>query len=296
MKLGESNGGGGGIRTHEAGLTAYALSRRAESSALAPHRGCEFIIGKQERGVNLLPQEPPNSLPKGLPTMPADVRELLSKVSIFSAVDDRALRGLAEHLRRRTFRKNTMIFHKEQAGDALYLVESGHVRIFLPTESGEELTVDVAGPGDVFGELALLDGRPRSASAETIEDASIYVLSREDFQRFLVATSQFAASLIALLSTRIRQITEYAESLAFLDIHGRVARTLLQMAERYGVRSNGGIEIDFDMTQAELASMVGATRERVNRALASFRTQGLVELRGKKIVLLDATRLKQRIY
>ncbi len=228
--------------------------------------------------------------------MPAVIIDLLKKVPIFSALDDQSLSSLSEHMRHRTFRKSTMLFHKEQAGDALYLVESGHVRIFLPTESGEELTVDVAGPDDVFGELALLDGRPRSASAATIEDTSIYTLNREDFQRFLTATPQFAASLIALLSTRIRQLTEYAESLAFLDIHGRVAWVLLQMAERYGTRNDGEVEIDFDMTQAELASMVGATRERVNRALASFRTQGLLELHGKKIVLRDPARLKQRVY
>lgn len=228
--------------------------------------------------------------------MSTQAPELLKKVSLFAALDDQALARLASNLRRRQFRKDTIIFHKDQAGDALYLVESGHVRIFLPTESGEELTVEIARVGDVFGELALLDGRPRSASAETLEDTSTHVLSREDFQRFLSATPEFANSLIALLSTRIRQITEYAESLAFLDIHGRVARVLLQMAERHGTKTNNGTEIDFDLTQAELASMIGATRERVNRALTSFRSQGLIELQGKKVVLLDPARLRQRVY
>jgi len=226
----------------------------------------------------------------------AEAPALLKKVPLFSTLDDQALSGLASCVRRRALRKDTIVFHKDQAGDALYLVESGHVRIFLPTESGGELTVEIARPGDVFGELALLDGRPRSASAETIEDTSLYVLAHEDFQRFLSATPQFATSLIALLSTRIRQLTEYAESLAFLDIHGRVARALLQAAERHGTKTSNGTEIDFDMTQSELASMIGATRERVNRALTSFRAQALIELRGKKIVLLDPARLKQRIY
>ena len=228
--------------------------------------------------------------------MSTQAPELLKKVSLFAALDDQALARLASNLRRRQFRKNTIIFHKDQAGDALYLVESGHVRIFLPTESGEELTVEIARVGDVFGELALLDGRPRSASAGTLEDTSTQVLSREDFQRFLSATPEFATSLIELLSTRIRQITEYAESLAFLDIHGRVARVLLQLAERHGTRTSHGTELDLDLTQAELASMVGATRERVNRAISSFRTQGLIELHGKKIILLDPARLRQRIY
>lgn len=227
--------------------------------------------------------------------MNGDPVELLRRITLFSQLDTAALATLAGHLRRRNFRKGTIVFHKDQPGDALYLVESGHVRIFLPTAGGEELTVDIAGPGDVFGELSLLDGRSRSASAETVEDTAMQVLSREEFQRYLAATPRFAASLIELLSTRLRQVTEYAESLAFLDIHGRVARMLLQLADRHGVDHNG-IEIDFDMTQAELASMVGATRERVNRALASFRAQGLIEQRGRKVALLDPERLRQRIY
>ena len=225
----------------------------------------------------------------------ADPKDLLKRVPLFSTLSDQALAGLAQQLRRRTFRKGTMIFHKDQAGDALYIVESGRIRIFLPAAGGEELTVDVAGPGDVFGELALLDGRPRSASAETVDDTVSFTLSREEFQRYLAANSRLAAALVELLSNRLRHVTEYAESLAFLDVHARVARTLLEMADRYGVKKDG-VEIDFDLTQTDLATMVGATRERVNRALAAFRSQGLVELRGKKIVLLDTQRLKQRIY
>ncbi len=224
-----------------------------------------------------------------------DLREMLKKVSLFSQLGDDTLAGLAGHLHRRTFRKGTIIFHKDQAGDALYIVESGRVRIFLPTPAGEELTVDVAGPGDVFGELALLDGRPRSASAETQEDTVTFTISREEFQGVLMQTPQLATALVELLSSRLRHVTEYAESLAFLDVHARLARALLEMADRYGVRRDG-IEIDFDMTQTDLATMVGATRERVNRALAAFKAQGLIELRGRKIALLDTTRLRQRIY
>ena len=221
--------------------------------------------------------------------------EILRRAPLFAGLRPDALDGLAAQLRRHTFKRGTMIFHKDQTGDALYVIESGRVRIFLPTESGTELTVEVSGPGDVFGELALLDGRPRSASAETLEDTTAFTLTREEFKAHLAATPQLAVALIELLSTRLRHVTEYAESLAHLDVHARLARTLLEMADRYGVKRNG-IEIDLDLTQADLATMVGATRERVNRALAAFRAQGLLELRGRKIALLDTTRLRQRIY
>lgn len=224
-----------------------------------------------------------------------DIHDLLRKVPLFAGLHPDVLDGLAAQLRRRTFKRGTMIFHKDQAGDALYVIEAGRVRIFLPTESGTELTVEVSGAGDVFGELSLLDGRPRSASAEALEETAALMLGREEFKAHLAANPQLAVALIELLSTRLRHVTEYAESLAHLDVHARLARTLLEMADRYGVDRNG-IEIDFDLTQADLATMVGATRERVNRALAAFRSQGLVELRGRKIALLNTGRLRQRIY
>ncbi len=224
-----------------------------------------------------------------------DPRDLLRRIPLFKDLSDEVLAGLAPHLRRRAFRRGTMIFHKDQAGDALYIVESGRVRIFLPAEGGEELSIDMLGPGDVFGDMALLDGRPRSASADALDDTVAYTLSRDEFQRHLATAPQLASALIELLSTRLRHLMHYTETLAFLDVHARIARTLLELAKRYGVEADG-IEIDFDLTQAELARMIGATRERVNRALASFRAQGLVELRGKKIVLRDPKRLGERIY
>lgn len=228
--------------------------------------------------------------------MTVEPRDLLKKVQLFSGLSNGALAGLAQQLRRRTFKRGTMIFHKDQAGDALYVIESGRVRLFLPRESGGELTVEIAGPGDVFGELALLDGRPRSASAETLDDAAVYTISRAEFTQYVTAAPQFAVAIIELLSSRLRHVTEYAESLAFLDVHARLARVLLEMGERYGAPKESAVEINFDLTQADLATMVGATRERVNRALASFRAQGLIELRGRKIVLLDPVRLRRRVY
>jgi|FLYL01.1.fsa_nt_gi CRP-like cAMP-binding protein len=240
------------------------------------------------------PQEGPARGQKALRTMAgSDALELLRKVPLFKGLSEEGLRGLAQQLHRRTFRRGTMIFHKDQAGDALYIVRSGRVRIFLPTEHGDELTVEEVGPEEVFGELALLDGRPRSASAETLEDTVLYTISRPDFTQYVTATPRFAVALIELLSNRLRHATEYAESLAFLDVHARLARRLLEIAGRRGVKKDGVTEVDIG-TQAELAKSVGATRERVNRALAAFRSQGLIEVRGRRIALLDLARLRQR--
>jgi len=227
--------------------------------------------------------------------MAQEGRALLRRVGLFSALPEEALEVLAPHLRRRTYRRDTMIFHRDQAGDALYIVGEGHVRIFLPGEEGAELTVDLAGPGDVFGELALLDGGARSASAEAVEDAVLYTLTREAFLRALETTPGLAVRLIELLGARLRHVTAYAESLAFLDVQARLARILLDLADRHARGRDGQtVEIGVDLTQSELASMVGATRERVNRALGALRSQGLVALRGRRIFLLDPLRLRQR--
>lgn len=254
------------------------------------------MIAEAPAPVNLA-QEAPGTAPKALRTMTgSEPLDLLRKVPLFAGLSDAALAGLARQLRRRTFKRGTMIFHKDQAGDTFYIIDSGRIRIFLPRESGGELTVEMAGREEVFGELALLDGGTRSASAETLEDSIVWTISRSDFMQYVAATPQLAVALIELLSKRLRHVTEYAESLAFLDVHARLAQKLLEMADRNGVKKDDTVEINVDLTQGDLATMVGATRERVNRALASFRTQGLIELRGRKILLLDSARLRRRIY
>src|SRR5438046_3840813 len=140
-----------------------------------------------------------------------DLQPMRRNVSLFAQLGDETLAGVSAQLHRKTFRKGTIIFHKDQAGDALYIVESGRVRIFLPTQGGEELTVDVAGPGDVFGELALLDGRPRSASAGTLEHTVTFTISRAEFPKCLVRAPQLPADLGALLSNRLPHVHADAE-------------------------------------------------------------------------------------
>jgi CRP-like cAMP-binding protein len=221
---------------------------------------------------------------------------LLKGVPLFAELSDELLATLAPHLHRRGFRRGTMLFHKDQAGDALYIIESGRVRIFRPEEGGKELDIDQKGPRDVFGEMALLDGQPRSASVEAQEDTVVFTLSREEFQRALAASPPLAAAVIAMLSRTLRHLMDYAETLAFLDVPARVARVLLDLTARYGVKEDGGVRIGVAITQAELARMVGATRERVNRALASFRIQRLIAIRGRHVTVLDQQRLAQRIY
>jgi CRP/FNR family transcriptional regulator/CRP/FNR family cyclic AMP-dependent transcriptional regulator len=218
----------------------------------------------------------------------------LLNVPFFAGLSDQELEALAESLEKRTFGKGMIIFHKGSPGHTMYIIESGKVRIFILSESGQEISVNIYGPGDTFGELALLDGLSRSAGAVAVEQTVILALHRDDFLRHLEASPRMAQSIIEVLSTRLRYTTNYAESLAFLDVYGRVAAKLLELAERYGVQREG-IEIELRLTQAELASWVGTTRESVNKVLGTFRGQGLIEVKGKKITILDRQGLKKRI-
>ncbi|MEZ4769749.1 MAG: Crp/Fnr family transcriptional regulator [Caldilineales bacterium] len=220
--------------------------------------------------------------------------DLLRKAPIFESLSDAELQALAASLKQRTFARGVVIFHKGSPGNSLYLIESGKVRIFILSDSGQEITINTHGPEECFGELALLDGLPRSASAVSLDRTTSYVLQREDFLAILESHPGMVRAILALLSGRVRHATAYAESLAFLDVQSRIAATLLALADRHGIEREG-IEIDLRLTQSDLASYVAASRESVNKALGWLRDQGLVEVDGHTVIVLDAQRLRDLI-
>jgi CRP-like cAMP-binding protein len=220
--------------------------------------------------------------------------ELLQSVSLFADLSVTDLSVLADSLKRHTFGKGMIIFHQGSSGQRLHIIESGRVRIFLLSESGQQVSLNLYGPGDVFGELSLLDDLPRSAGAIATEKTATYTLHRDDFLRHLEAYPRMAISILKTLSARLRYTATYAENLAFLDVYGRVASKLLELADRYGVQKDG-IEIGLRLTQADLANWVGASRESVNKVLGVFRDQGSIEIEGKTITIRDRSRLQKQI-
>ncbi len=219
---------------------------------------------------------------------------LLRGVPLFVSVPDRELEALAGNLGKQTFGKGMIIFHKGSLGQTMYIVESGKVRIFTLSESGQEVTLNIYGPGDVFGEFSLLDSLPRSAGAVALEKTVTLTLHRDRFFQHLEASPSLARGVIEVLTARLRFTTEHAESLAFLDVYGRVAMRLLDLAGRYGTEKDG-VELDLRLTQTELATWVAATRESVNKVLSTFRDQGLIAVEGQKITILDLEGLERRI-
>jgi CRP-like cAMP-binding protein len=214
--------------------------------------------------------------------------EALSNMPLFRGLDDGALESIARGLRARRFRRGEVIFHLGDPGDALFIVSSGAVKITLPSETGEEAILATLRPGDFFGELALLDGAPRSATAAALEPTETLVLPRQRFRDLIATEPVIRDALLASLAAELRRLTLHVEELHFLDIAGRLAARLVRLAGEQGTRrADGTIRLDAPLTQSDLASMVGCTRQSVNKLLGMFADDGLVRLDRDAIVILD---------
>ncbi len=220
--------------------------------------------------------------------------ELLRKVPLLAGLTDADREALAAAVSRRRYRKGDIVCQKEEPGHALFIVERGSVRIYLPSAQGNDLILAVLGTGDFFGDISLLDGQPRSASASAVGEATILTLERADFIALITRRPAAAMAVLEAVARRLRETDEMASDLAFLDVAGRLAKKLVELASSHGVERADGILIDLPVTQEELANMIGVTRESVNRNLSDFRRRGLIKNQGRKIVIADAARLRKR--
>lgn len=228
--------------------------------------------------------------------MPTSTTALLAQVPLFAHLSPEELSALAALLHRRRFGKGEVIFHEGDVGTALYIIEEGEVRIVLRSPEGKEVVLVLLGRGDIFGELALLDGEPRSADAVAKEPSQLMVLRREDFLNFLDAKPKVAGVLLAALSRRLRRNAQILHDAAFLDVHARLARVLLDLGQTHGQPGPEGIVISPRLTQTELANLVGVTRESVNKWLRFYERRGIVRRRGGRLVIVEPQRLRQDIY
>jgi CRP-like cAMP-binding protein len=174
-------------------------------------------------------------------------------------------------------------------------VRTGRIKISTFSSEGKEAVFTVHGPGEVFGELALLDSAPRSATATALEPSRLLAIDRSSFVAFLREQPDAALILLSELTARVRRLSAQVEDLMFLDIPGRLARTLLRLGEQYGRRTDRGVEIDLQITQTELGGMVGATRVSVNRLLHWFAERGLIAMDERRIVIIRPEALQARI-
>jgi len=216
----------------------------------------------------------------------------LAAVPLFAGLDAASIESVGRGMRSRRFRRGEVIFHLGDPGDALFVVISGAVKISLPSETGDEAILATLRPGDFFGELALLDGAPRSATAAALEPTETLVLPRDRFRELIATEPLIRDALLAALARELRRLTLHVEELHFLDIAGRLAARLARLSDEQGRRQpDGSIRLDAPITQSDLAAMVGCTRQSVNKLLGLFVDDGLIRLERDAIVVTDMERL-----
>ena len=220
---------------------------------------------------------------KGMSKRP-EFAALLGMNPLFAGLGEEAIRNIAGLCTRRQLQASEVLFQKGDKGDALYGVRRGRVRIETGTASGGRLTLNVLGPGDLFGEIALFDGQPRTADAIAAEPSELFMVRRSDFLGYLEREPRITVRLLEMLCQRIRWVSDRMEEAVLLPLHARLARRLCALADDFGS--------EVHISQEELGIFVGAARESVNRQLQEWRRAGIIELRRGRISLLDVDRLK----
>ncbi len=190
--------------------------------------------------------------------------------------------------------RGDVLFHEGDQGDKLYVIVEGKIKLGRSSTDGRENLLAILGPGEMFGELSIFDPGPRTATATAIAETQILGLSNEQLQQFITARPYVAGTLLAALARRLRRTNENLADLVFTDVPGRVAKALLNLSRRFGRPVENGVMVAHDLTQEELAQLVGASRETVNKALADFASRGWLKLEARAVLLQDIERLKRR--
>ena len=220
--------------------------------------------------------------------------DVVRQAPLFSALDDEAATALKSSMSETKLRRGEVLFHEGDSGDRLYIVLDGKVKLGRTSSDGRENLLAILGPGQMFGELSFFDPGPRSATATAVTDVELMSLGHDALSPVLATHTDVALALLHQLAGRLRRTNEVVGDLVFSDVPGRVAKALLDLAGRFGRKADDGVHVNHDLTQEELAQLVGASRETVNKALADFASRGWLRLEPRSVVILDLERLQRR--
>jgi CRP/FNR family cyclic AMP-dependent transcriptional regulator len=222
-----------------------------------------------------------------------DVDEILARAGLFRGVEPSAVSALTKQLHPVDFPRGHRLFAEGEPGDRLYIVVSGKVKIGRCSPDGREKLLTIMGPSDMFGELSILDPAPRTSSATTITDVCAVSIDRETLRAWIADRPEITERLLRLMARRLRRTNDNVADLISTDAPGRVAKQLLQFAQRFGTQEDGALRVTHDLTQEEIAQLVGASRETVNKVLGDFANRGWITLEGKSVLISNSERLRQ---
>ncbi len=220
--------------------------------------------------------------------------ETLARAGIFQGIDPTAVEALSSALEPVEFPRAHVIFAEGEPGDRLYIIVSGKVKIGRRSADGRENLLAVFGPSDMFGELSIFDPGPRTSTATTVTEVRAVTMDRAALHEWIGKRPEIADQLLRVIARRLRRTNNMLADLIFTDVPGRVAKALLQLAQRFGSQEAGMLRVTHDLTQEEIAQLVGASRETVNKALADFAHRGWLRLEGKSVLIQEPDRLARR--
>ncbi|AKV59268.1 MULTISPECIES: CRP-like cAMP-activated global transcriptional regulator GlxR [Corynebacterium] len=223
-----------------------------------------------------------------------DVQAILARAGIFQGVDPDAVAALIADMETVTFPRGTTIFDEGEPGDRLYIIVDGKVKLARHAPDGRENLLSVMGPSDMFGELSIFDPGPRTSSAVCVTEVTAATMNSTMLKQWIDTHPEISQQLLRVLARRLRRTNASLADLIFTDVPGRVAKTLLQLANRFGMQEGGALRVNHDLTQEEIAQLVGASRETVNKALATFAHRGWIRLEGKSVLIVDTEHLARR--
>lgn len=219
---------------------------------------------------------------------------VLGGAPLFAALDPEGAAALRSSMQEFRVAKGDTVFREGDDGDRLYVVSDGKIKLTHAAPDGRETLLAVMGPGDMFGELSLFDPGPRTATASAVVDTMLLGLNHQSLRAWLTGRPEVAEALLRALAQRLRRTNETLADLVFSDVPGRVAKALLDLGERFGETRPDGLFVEHDLTQEELAQLVGASRETVNKALADFVARGWIKLESRSVTITDVERLDRR--
>ena len=226
---------------------------------------------------------------------PASFRETLAKVPIFSGLTDAELSFLAERVVPRHYAPGQIVFGEGEPCSGLYVVEHGHVRIFKSSASGREQVLSIDGPGNSVAEVPVLDGGNYPASGSAVDQATLLLVTTQDFQALCLEHPQVALKVLRVVGTRLRRLVGIIEELSFTTVRHRLASFLIRQARKEGKPAADGIQIQLPASHQELASQIGTVRELVSRNLSRFQADGLVKIEGRSVLILDLKSLEAEL-